>query len=88
MATVAPTARNSVSYSYKDFVLPSDKNDFLRARSKVWILTHALIARYAYIASRDGYRGVLTQQAQIQFVRAQDCNIKLRGAARKYVLGI
>ncbi|KAG0058825.1 transport between ER and Golgi ATPase protein [Linnemannia elongata] len=34
------------------------------------------------LPSRDGYRGVLTQQAQIQFVRAQDCNIKLRGAAR------
>ncbi|KAG0270759.1 transport between ER and Golgi ATPase protein [Linnemannia exigua] len=34
------------------------------------------------LPSRDGYRGVLTQQAQIQFVRAQDCNIKLKGAAR------
>ncbi|KAF9193036.1 transport between ER and Golgi ATPase protein [Haplosporangium sp. Z 767] len=34
------------------------------------------------LPSRPGFRGVLTQQAQIQFVRAQDSNIKLRGAAR------
>ncbi|KAF9094458.1 transport between ER and Golgi ATPase protein [Mortierella sp. GBA35] len=34
------------------------------------------------LPTRDGYRGVLTQQAQVQFVRAQDSNIKLKGAAR------
>ncbi|KAF9897929.1 transport between ER and Golgi ATPase protein [Lobosporangium transversale] len=34
------------------------------------------------IQGRTGFRGVLTQQTQIQFVRAQDSNIKLRGAAR------
>ncbi|KAI1314449.1 transport between ER and Golgi ATPase protein [Mortierella claussenii] len=34
------------------------------------------------IQGRAGFRGVLTQQSQIQFVRAQDSNIKLRGAAR------
>ncbi|KAF9301712.1 transport between ER and Golgi ATPase protein [Mortierella antarctica] len=34
------------------------------------------------LVTRPGHRGVLTQQTQIQFVRAQDSNIKLRGAAR------
>ncbi|KAF9567278.1 transport between ER and Golgi ATPase protein [Mortierella alpina] len=34
------------------------------------------------LPSRTGFRGVLTQQTQVQFVRAQDSNIKLRGAAR------
>ncbi|KAG0047765.1 transport between ER and Golgi ATPase protein, partial [Gryganskiella cystojenkinii] len=34
------------------------------------------------IHGRPGFRGVLTQQTQIQFVRAQDSSIKLRGAAR------
>ncbi len=44
--------------------------------------THG-VALYGSLASRTGFRGVLTQQTQVQFVRAQDSNIKLRGAARK-----
>ncbi|KAG0342587.1 transport between ER and Golgi ATPase protein [Podila humilis] len=34
------------------------------------------------LVTRPGHRGVLTQQTQIQFVRAQNSNVKLRGAAR------
>ncbi|KAF9932263.1 transport between ER and Golgi ATPase protein [Modicella reniformis] len=34
------------------------------------------------IPSKPGFRGILTPQTQIQFVKAHDSNIKLRGAAR------
>ncbi|KAG0203400.1 transport between ER and Golgi ATPase protein [Mortierella sp. GBA30] len=34
------------------------------------------------LSGHTGFRGVLTQQTQVQFVRAQDSNIRLRGAAR------
>ncbi|KAI1295953.1 transport between ER and Golgi ATPase protein [Mortierella claussenii] len=34
------------------------------------------------IHGQPGFRGVLTQQTQIQFIKAQNSNIKFRGAAR------